>query len=225
MTARTLLDTYRYEDERGRVLLLKRRYEPKAFAMQARKRETCVWVNPSVLEDKYPTAAAYFASLLFNLPLLVAGPRHIAWTEGEKDAKALTAAGLPAVSHWQGAGSGPAPEQFARFASFRGRVTVVADLDAAGALDALRRCRGLREIGMAEGRIRVVRARSGKDAHDHLAAGHDLCDFVRVDMARLRALAATAPPPTKGGSGYDASAWAPGSVLDFNPTAAGRRVL
>jgi len=207
---RRVVAVYPYPDEHGRVLLRKRRFEPKDFLMQARKRETCVWVRPSVLTARYPKAAPYFDSLLFNLPLLLDDPPELALTEGEKDAAALTAAGLPALSHWGGA-QHFTPEQAHRFHRYRGHVTIVADKDPAGAADALLRRRRLLEVGVSTRRLRIVRAAGGrgvKDAAAHLAAGYSLDEFVPVDMDRLQALAATAPPPGRAGRGYDPGEWA-----------------
>ncbi|HYD55155.1 MAG TPA: toprim domain-containing protein [Gemmatimonadaceae bacterium] len=202
--------TYTYPDERGRVLLRKRRFDPKDFRMQARKAENCVWVRPLVLTARYPKAAAYFDGLLFNLRLLLEDPPRLALTEGEKDAQWLTAAGLPTLSHWGGAQHFTA-EQANRFRSYRGRLILVADKDPAGAADVLVRYRRLLAVGVPARRVRIVRAAGGrrnKDAADHIAAGYGPDEFVPVDMTRLHALAAAAPPPGRAGRGYDPAVWA-----------------
>lgn len=219
-----IIATYAYPDEHGRVLLRKRRYEPKDFRMQARKREACVWVRPSVLIARYPRAAAYFDSLLFNVRLLLDDPPELALTEGEKDAERLTAAGLPTLSHWGGA-QHFTPEQAHRFHRYRGRVTIIADKDPAGAADALLRRRRLLEVGVSTRRLRIVRAAGGrgvKDAAAHLDAGYSLEEFVPVDMDRLQALAATAPPPGRAGRGYEASVWST-DLSTWKPTVAPTR--
>lgn len=207
---RRVVATYAYPDERGRVLLRKQRFDPKDFRMQARKGENCVWVPPSVLMARYPRAAAYFDGLLFNLPLLLKDPPRLALTEGEKDAVWLTAAGLPALSHWGGA-QHFTEGQASRFRLYRGRLLLIADRDPAGAADVLLRYRRLLAVGVPARRVRIVRAagdRRNKDAADHIAAGYGPDEFVPVDMTRLQALAATAPPPGRAGRGYDPEVWA-----------------
>lgn len=199
--------TYDYPDEQARVLLRKKRYEPKSFRMQARKAEGCVWVEPSHFMERSERARAYFHSLLFNLPLLLDRPAEVALTEGEKDAEAVTAAGLPALSHWGGAQRFTV-EQAERFRRYRGRVVLITDNDAAGAADALLRYERLRAVGIPSRRLFVVRARAGKDAADHLAAGFAVAQFRPVSLDRLRAVAATAPPPRTTALAYDAGDWA-----------------
>ncbi|PWJ51823.1 hypothetical protein SAMN06264364_120102 [Quadrisphaera granulorum] len=187
------------------MCLRKRRHElpgwPKTFVMLGRRKPGHVWLSPRKLEALYPHAEAYFDSLLYGLPhLLAAGPwDDLAVVEGEKDADNLTAAGLPALSHWQG-GTGWTREQAARWSGFRGGVILVADRDAAGARCALQTRSLLLGAGVIASRLRVVLPVTGKDASDHLAAGHDPVDFVPADLDSLAVLAATAPPPGRGGA-------------------------
>ena len=117
---------YPYEDERGRVLLRKWRFEKvppathdmpfpkavKAFRMEARSEVGHAWCNtPRAIESVHPALGDYFASLLYGLSALLRAIRSgstgltVYWTEGEKDADSINAAGGLAVSHWQGATS------------------------------------------------------------------------------------------------------------------------
>lgn len=216
---------YQYEDERGRVLLRKWRFEKvppatqdvpfpkaeKAFRMEARSQEGYAWANPTHFEHKYPSAHDYFHGLLFNLPLLLADPPTVALTEGEKDSCALVDVGVPALSHWQGA-QNFTEGQAERFRGYRGHIDLLADADPAGAADVIRRYDLLRAVGIPTGRMRIVLAAPGhKDAADHLAAGHALNEFREWPIDAMREVAKAAPPPPKGGKAsrdYDPGVWA-----------------
>jgi hypothetical protein len=94
-----------------------------------------------------------------------------------------------ATAHHGGAGH-VTPAQVRWFRRFPGRVVIVADRDLPGAADAVLR-RGLlttaepHGAGLDGGRVAVVRARAGKDAKDHLAAGYRLTDLVPASERRL----------------------------------------
>ena len=216
---------YNYEDKRRRVLLRKWRSTatddfpniPKKFWMEARKREGCVWVNPTHFENKYPGAHDYFHSLLYNLPLLLADPAEVWLTEGEKDSDALVRAGLAALSHWQGA-QNFTEGQAEHFRGYRGRVVLAADV--------VRRYDLLRAVGIPEDRIRLVVAASGlKDAHDHLAAGHSVAEFREMPLEVVRKFGRRAPAPgsSRGGRDYDPgppiSTWRAGVETDAEHSA------
>ena len=216
---------YEYPDEKGRTLLRKWRIETvppatddvpfpkpeKSFPMEARKAQGYAWANPTHFMNKYPSAHDYFHSLLFNLPLLLADPPLVALTEGEKDSCALVGAGVPALSHWQGAPNFT-EGQAERFRGYRGRIDLYADADPAGAADVIRRYDLLRAVGIPTGRMRILLAAPGhKDAADHLAAGHTLKEFREWPVDAMREVAKAAPPPTKGGKAsrdYDPGDWA-----------------
>lgn len=192
-----ILDRYQYPEPNGVVRLQKLRFAPKSFRMEARRQPGYTWVNPSVIEGKYPHARELFHSLLFNLPLLLDDPPYIATVEGEKDAKALTEAGVPSLSHWQGA-QNFTEGQAERFRGYTGRVFVVADADVSGAACAVRRYDLLRAIGISERRMTLLVPASGcKDSADHLAARHSLREFRRWPLGVMREIAATAPTPTR----------------------------
>lgn len=96
------------------------------------------------------------------------------WTEGEKDANEaeflLTDSDLaletqyalygPAVSHHGGANQAT-PEQAEHFRGYRGLVYIAVDWDAAGAACALRRYRLLRDVGLKQRQLHLVRPADG----------------------------------------------------------------
>ena len=234
------MTVYQYEDERGRVLLRKWRFEKtppatqalpfpkpeKSFRMEARSQEGHAWCNtPRAIERKYPGAHDYFHSLLFNLSLLLANPPAVAISEGEKDSCALVGVGVPALSHWQGA-QNMTEAQAERFRGYRGRIDLYADADPAGAADVIRRYDLLRAVGIAAGRMRILLAAPGhKDAAEHLAAGHTLKEFRSWPPDAMRELARAAPPPPRKGRkasrdydpgawAYDWSTWSPTALCD-----------
>jgi hypothetical protein len=206
---------YDYADARGRVLLQKRRFAPpyeaqdtKAFRMYARRREGYAWVWPRDLKDKYPYAAEYFDALLYRLPALLdatADDGPIWWTAGEKDADAVAALGVTAVTHWQGESVGASSRQAEHFRGWRGGVYLVADRDSTGAFDVVRRFDLLRSVGVPARHIRIVVSAvegKGADAFDHLAAGRGLADFIGVSEERAREIAATSTVLRRSRDGY-----------------------
>jgi hypothetical protein len=217
----TRVCAYDYRDSDGRCIGRHLRWRlpdgGKAFTYDYRE----PWGE--VVSEKHPRLDA----LLYRLPELLAamepervhgpqpGPEEpdpwvlgVWWTEGEKDADALVARGLVATSHHGGAGHITA-EQCAWFRGYEGHVTLVADNDphGSGSLDALMRWDGLAREGLPADRVRVVRAATGKDAYDHLAAGHSLAEFVPVEVAELRAAARAVTPADREADGYDLSGW------------------
>jgi len=113
----------------------------------------------------------------YRLPELLAGvaqPRRILICEGEKDCDAVYAHGGCATTNPGGAGKWPA-----RFASYLqgAHVWVVADRDDAGRKHAREVTQTLQ--GKAAS-LRTVEAKEGKDAFDHLKAGHALDELVPV---------------------------------------------
>jgi hypothetical protein len=168
----------------------------KAFCMLARAQHAYSyhWRAPS----KVPQLREHFGSLLYGLPALWASQFYrtgqpVYWTEGEKDADAITAAGGLAVSHWKGAGNSD-PAQAARLRG-AARVLIVADRDAAGAYCATMRRQQLRAAGLRPDQLAIVRAAtggpgSGADAADHLAAGLPLAALIPAELDRLERAAA-----------------------------------
>jgi hypothetical protein len=115
----------------------------------------------------------------YRLPRVIEAVRSgetIYVPEGEKDVHAIEAAGGVATCNPGGAGKWR--KEYADF--FRGarRVVIIADKDKPGRDHAKEEADSLRGV---VGEVVVVQARAGKDAADHLAAGHGLDDFVPVD--------------------------------------------
>ena len=232
------MTVYQYPDERGRVLLQKLRYQTlppathdmpfplpkKKFKMEARSQEGHAWCNtPRAIESVHPDLHDYFASLLYGLPALLRAIRSgstgltVYWTEGEKDADSINAAGGLAVSHWKGATSATLA-QAERLRPWLGGVVVCADEDPRGAACAWRRYRLLREVGIATDRIRIVRPAGPKvlkrDVTDHLQDGYALTELVDMDLHKLERYVVHLTPEQlrEGSASYsaaDLNAWSP----------------
>lgn len=118
------------------------------------------------------TSVLYRRDLLEGLP----GGAHVILVEGEADADAVIAHGGIAVTAPQGANSfhkvdvEPLRDLL---------VTVVVDRDEAGEKWAAQVADKLHGVA---GKFRFVRALDGKDASDHLAAGHSLTDFEPMEL-------------------------------------------
>jgi len=156
-------DVYAYTDESGRPLYEVVRFEGKRF------------------KQRTPDGAWGIAGIRlvpYRLPVLIeavdAG-RTIYVVEGEKDVHSVESAGEVATCNSGGAGKWQS--EFAEY--LRGaHVVVVADKDdGAGMAHARDVRRSL--LGVAAS-VQVVESAEGKDATDHLEAGHDLSDLVRV---------------------------------------------
>ncbi len=152
LTRRDLFDsrngaTYRYDD--GRIV---HRSPDKRFFQQ----------NVTTIPELYRRAAVV-AAVDADVPVYL--------VEGEKDVHALEAVGVVATTAPQGAQSiGKADLS----PLHGGNITVVVDADAAGARWA--QTVAGRLDGMVQS-IRFVQAATGKDAADHIAAGHTLEDW------------------------------------------------
>ncbi|MFP5452069.1 MAG: toprim domain-containing protein, partial [Thermoleophilia bacterium] len=115
--------------------------------------------------------------VLYRLPAVaaaVAAGETIYVTEGEKDADALTRAGVVATTAPQGAGKWHRVDATPLAGA---EVVIVADRDQEGRKHAEQVRADLVGRGC---RVRVVEAAEGKDAHDHLAAGLGIEDFTDV---------------------------------------------
>lgn len=129
------------------------------------------------------------------------------WTEGEKDALAVAAAGGVAVSHHGGAGKVSAG-QAAAVARQRVSVILVADADPSGVKDADVRYRLLLAAGQRPGDVRIVTSAVddvGADASDHLAK-YALGDLVELspDVVREQARAVSTEELRRDGYAPDA---------------------
>jgi len=176
---------YVYRDMRGRELFIKRRFRHDPCYCGREKSFRYLWrrtEDGDYLWRKPPDADWYLYRLDKIWP--VKG-QTVYWTEGEKDADALATAGISglpvyATSHHQGAAVGATVEQ-AKWLLGARTVVLVADRDNAGAFDAENRVMLLEEARF-DGLVEIARAREGKDAADHVAAGYKAHELVPVSM-------------------------------------------
>lgn len=162
------VDVYHYRDENG-VLL----YDVcRAAGKQFRQRVP----DPSK-KSGWRWSLGNVRRVLYRLPEIIAAVQRgeiIYVAEGEKDVKALVAAGVEATCNSGGTGGGWRDE-YSEF--LRGAVVVVIadkDADRQGYEHARLVAASLK--GVAAG-VEVVEAAEGKDAADHLAAGHSVAEF------------------------------------------------
>jgi 5S rRNA maturation endonuclease (ribonuclease M5) len=165
---RRIVATYDYVDAAGRLLFQVVRFSPKDFRQRRPDgRGGFTWNLDGV------------TPVLYRLPEVLEAARRgatIYVAEGEKDVEALRTAG--AVATCNPGGAGKWRTEFAE--TLRGaHVVVVRDKDDPGRRHAEAVVASLR--GVAQ-RVRLVEARAGKDAADHLAAGFGLADFVEVPL-------------------------------------------
>jgi putative DNA primase/helicase len=160
-----IMATYDYVDEDGRPLHQTIRLHPKGFKQRH--------FNGS--EWKWGLGGTRL--VLYRLPELieaVALEKLIHVCEGEKDVLAVEAAGGVATCNPMGAGPGKWRPEFAEQLR-EARVRIVADNDEEGIAHARRVAASLDGVAAS---VDIVRAAEGKDAADHLAAGHGLGDFI-----------------------------------------------
>lgn len=165
--ARSILAEYPYTDEVGALLYQVVRFVPKDFRQRRPDGDGWAWNLRGV------------ERVLYRLPEVLAAVRDGATVfvvEGEKDADAIVRAGAVATCNPGGAGKWAASYSQA----LRGAdVVIVADRDAAGYEHARKVAASLSGVAAS---VRIVEAAEGKDAADHLAAGHALEELVRVDL-------------------------------------------
>lgn len=156
---------YDYTDEAGTLLFQVLRTADKKFAQRRpdpASRTGWRWKLNGVRRVPY------------RLPQLVEAAQRgeTIWVaEGEKDVQALVRAGVTATCNPGGAGKWRA-EYDHYFAG--ADVKVIRDKDDAGRKHALHVAEGLRQAGAT---VQIIEALEGKDAADHLAAGHGLDTF------------------------------------------------
>jgi 5S rRNA maturation endonuclease (ribonuclease M5) len=157
--SRKLVEVYTYTDENGTPLFEVGRFEPKAFLQRLPHNRD--WKG-GIGETR---------RVLYRLPALiaaVAAEKTVYVVEGETDVHAVEAAGAAATCNPGGAGNWRA-EYSTVFAG--ASVIVVADRDEAGEKHARKVASSLRALAES---VRIVEAVEGKDARDHLVAGHRL---------------------------------------------------
>jgi hypothetical protein len=167
-----IVKTYDYVDERGELLFQVTRHEPKDFR-QRRKGPDGKWISNITGVRR----------VLYGLPGLIEAV-NAGWTiyivEGEKDADAInlldsggeffaTTAPMGAMSKWL-----PDYTPFLADAD----VVIVADRDDKHDVGVQRALDVRFHVRTVAKSARIVNAKSGKDAFDHLAAGHTLAEFV-----------------------------------------------
>ena len=161
--------TYHYTDAAGAVLFKVDRLADKQFLQWHDHPEHAygVWGRGDT------------PRVLFQLPRVVtavAAGEMIHIAEGEKDVLAIQQVGGVATCNPEGALTWPGVDD----APLSGaRVTIIQDKDTPGRKHAAQVVDSLRTIAAS---IRLVEARAGKDASDHLDAGHGLDAFVDVPL-------------------------------------------
>jgi hypothetical protein len=161
----TAIAIYSYTDEHGEVLYQVCRTADKQFPQRR--------PDPSS-KTGWRWSLDGIRRVLYRLPrILAATPADCIWiVEGEKDVHALEAAGETAACSPGGAGKWR-PE-YAECLAGRD-VLIVADRDPAGREHAWQVLTSVRPVARSAW---IVQAAEGKDAADHLAAGHDVTEFV-----------------------------------------------
>lgn len=181
--SREIVAEYSYVDENGRELFQAVRFIPKDFRQRQRAPE-----NPKADRDGWVWNIQGVRRVLFNLPEVIAAVAAgvtVYVVEGEKDVNAIEAAGEVATCCPMGAGKWKSEYGYAEF--FKGAdVVIVADQDPPGITHAHDVEASLVAVAAS---VRVVAPATGKDASDHLAAGHGLDNFVEAT-----ATATTAAP-------------------------------
>ncbi|MFR9806451.1 hypothetical protein ACL02T_29805 [Pseudonocardia sp. RS010] len=174
-----LVATYPYCDADGRVIYEVSRWEPKEFTVR-------VVDTAGRRQPRWPVKDR---RVLYRLPTVlaaVAAGERVWIAEGEKDADALAAVG--AVGTCNAGGAAAEGAQHDRWLpqyteTLRGaHVVIVQDLDDAGRQHAAHLLDQLTGVAAS---VTVVRPITGKDASNHLAAGHRLDEFEPVDPATL----------------------------------------
>ncbi|MGH9120373.1 MAG: hypothetical protein ACRDYC_00270, partial [Acidimicrobiales bacterium] len=179
---------YNYRAATGEVIYQVRRWTPKNFT-QARPDGNGGWLNNLDGIER----------ILYRLPEVLAavGSGATIWVvEGERDVEAVRGAGGVATCNSGGASATWSPNYSAVLAG-AARVMVVADRDQAGYRHARDISRGL--AGKV-GHLEVVRSLEGKDASDHIEAGHSLGEMTPLGALELDNLCADPPAKAKGGT-------------------------
>jgi hypothetical protein len=170
-----VVDEYPYQDESGKVLYFKERRFPKDF----RQYQT-------LPDGSRQYSVNGTRRVLYRLPKIIeaiAEGSTVYVAEGEKDVEALEQAGVTATTWSEGAwGVGATPkwrndysEQLAG-----ANVIIVRDRDenGSGQQTAKNIATALKRRAAS---VKIAEPVEGKDAYDHLAAGHKLADFVAVN--------------------------------------------
>lgn len=162
-----IVATYDYRDENGVLLFQVVRTANKDFRQR---------VPDDTAKGGWGYRLGDTRRVLYRLPELLTHPLpDTIWVcEGEKDVHALVTAGVHATCNPGGAGKWQ-PAYNDVFAG--ANVVIVADRDEPGALHARR---VYDELLPVAAQVKIVEAKTGKDAADHLAAGHGIDEFNQV---------------------------------------------
>jgi 5S rRNA maturation endonuclease (ribonuclease M5) len=165
---------YLYRDEHGAVVHGVTRCDHKDFAQWRPDSSTRSGRRWSLNDEQGKRLVRLVPYRLPESLGAIAEDRVIWIAEGEKDVHALVDHGLVATCNAAGSGKWTAEHaQFLKGAD----VTICADRDEPGRKHAQHVVETLRGIARS---VYVVQSRTGKDAADHFAAGHNDAQFVQV---------------------------------------------
>lgn len=154
---------YVYTDENGERVFRVVRRPDKHFFMERWK------------DGKWVKGVDGVKRPLYNAQAVAAAGRKVVWlTEGERDADALNDLGLIATTNSGGAGKWR--DEYSHELLGARYLNFVYDNDEKGRAHALQVEASLKACGVS---VRMMRAKEGKDATDHLAAGYTIAQFVR----------------------------------------------
>jgi hypothetical protein len=166
---------YDYCDEQGTLLFQVLRKADKEFPQRR--------PDPTA-KNSWTWSLGDTRRVLYRLPQVIAAveARQTIWiAEGEKDVHSLEAAG--AVATTSPGGAGKWRDEYGTPFTEGADVVIVADKDKKGREHARTVAASLAARGC---RVRTVEALEGKDATDHLQAGHGLQDFVPSGKVQAR---------------------------------------
>lgn len=181
----SIVASYRYVDEGGALLFEVVRYPNKKFSQR----------SPDGNGGWEPNVKGV-RRVLYRLPDVLAAAKRgdrVFLVEGERDSDAIVRAGGVATTNAGGAGKWQA--EYSPFLA-GADVVIVVDKDKPGRDHAQQVIQSLREAGVNVEAIAV--AKTGKDAADHLAAGHALEDFVTLSEGELDDLCCDDESPAAG---------------------------
>ena len=185
-----IVKTYDYVDERGAFLFQVTRHDPKDFRQRHRGLDG-KWINDIVGVRR----------VLYGLPGLIDAVKA-GWTiyivEGEKDADAINGLDSGGEFYATTASMGAAAKWLPEYTPFLAGANVVIVADKADKGDVgVKRALDVRfHLLPVAKSVRIVLAKTGKDAFDHIGAGHPLADFVEMPEVGTtqRALASAVVP-------------------------------
>ena len=170
---RRVVAEYRYTDERGELLFVKVRYEPKGFT-QKRPDGSGGWIRNL---GSTPRVLYRLSEVLAAIP----EGKTVFLVEGEKDADRLAGLGLAATCNFDGAAKeGQRTKWRPEYgdALRDADVVIIADRDAAGVAHARAAAADLDGKAKSVTIVQAAVERERADVSDHLDAGHGLDELV-----------------------------------------------